>query len=364
MAKRSKAVLMPVPEKLAPIVEHRLKRENREIREELRAALSSHVLDQGYQAFVAEVARHKAAPPAWSVSPKTHKAQQAIPLFHLSDAHFDEVVDPAQVGWLNCYNRRIAGGRLRRFFEKSILLCDDYLKGVDYPGAVLAVSGDMFSGSIHEELKETNEAGLCESLRYWIDPMYAGIQMLAERFHKLRVTWVVGNHPRMDKKPRSKGGVTDNFDHLLGGLLARDFGRAGDKRVTFEVSDSFDHQFNIYRTRFLQTHGDQFRGGSGIAAALSPWFIGDARKRERSQAANTPYDVLIMGHWHWRCCLPTIKGNGNLKGIDEYAYRGNFKYQEPMQSLMLVTPEHGITIEAPIFVKPTGGEGWEKAAKR
>ncbi len=355
-----KQVAMPEPaEKLTLQQEHKLRRELRELREQLRAQVGTVVLNQEYQQFVAEVAKLRAAPPAWCVKAKPHRARQAIPLLHLSDAHFDEVVDAAQVGGLNCYTREIALGRLRRFFEKGVAICDDYLKGVDYPGVVCAVSGDMFSGSIHEELKETNEAGLCESLRYWIDPLYAGIQMLAERFGKVRVPWVVGNHPRLEKKPRAKGGVRDNFDWLLGSMLARDFARAGDKRVTFEISDSFDHQFNVYGLRVLQTHGDQFRGGGGISAALSPWFIGDARKRERYQAVKQPYDVLIMGHWHWRVCLPSIKGNGSLKGIDEYAYRGNFKFQEPVQSLMLVTPEHGITIEAPIFVKAEK-EGWER----
>lgn len=351
---------IPRPEELSPVVEHRLRRENRELREQLRTALGAKVLDQSYQSFVAEAARAQARPPRWSLSVKPHRARQAMPVCHLSDCHFDEVVDPAQVGYLNAYNRLIAVGRLRRFFEKTITLCDDYLKGVDYPGVVLCVSGDLFSGSIHEELKETNEAGLCESVRYWVDPMYAGIQMLAERFGRVRVTWVVGNHPRMDLKPRSKGGVKENFDWLLGSLLARDFARAGDKRVSFELSDAFDYQFTVYQTRYLQMHGEQFRGGSGISGALAPWFIGDSRKREKAQVTDKPYDILLMGHWHWRVALPSIKGNGSLVGWNEYAAtHPSCRYQEPLQSFWLDTPEHGITFEAPIYVKPEH-EGWER----
>ena len=350
---------MPKPEVLEPVVEARIKRENRELKHQLQEALKTQVLDSKYRSFLKEIAAYQAHPPEWSMA-RSRKRREAIPVAHLSDAHFDEVIDPAQVQWLNCYNRAIAEMRLRRFFEKTITLCDDYMKGVEYPGMVLAVSGDMFSGSIHEELKETNAAGLCESLRYWIDPMEAGIQMLAERFTKVRVTWVVGNHPRMDKKPRAKGGVHENFDWLLGSILMRDFGRAGNKRVTFEVSDAFDYSFKVNRTRYLQTHGDQFRGGSGISAALAPWFIGESRKRERQQLVNDPFDVMIMGHWHWRVALPSIKGNGSLKGLDEYAFRSNFRYQEPLQSFWLDTAEHGITVEAPIFVQGRN-EGWERA---
>jgi hypothetical protein len=190
--------------------------------------------------------------------------------------------------------------------------------------------------------------------------MEAGIKMFAERFGKVRVTWVVGNHPRLDKKPRKKGGVRENFDWLLGAMLARDFGRAGDKRVTFEVSDSFDYYFQVYNTRYLQTHGDQFRGGSGISAELAPLMLGDSRKREKHQVIEKPYDVMVMGHWHRRLPLPTIKVNGSLKGYDEYAEgKPTIRYQKPMQSLWLDTPENGITVEVPIFVKDKK-EGWER----
>jgi hypothetical protein len=340
----------------------RLKRENSELRNALHDAVSKRILDQRYQEFMAEVAAIPPPEKRWVLDARPHRAKCGVPVIHLSDAHFDEVVDPAQVGGLNGYNRAIAQSRLRRFFTKSIMLCDDYLKGVSYPGIVMPVSGDLFSGNIHDELRETNEAVLCESLRYWLDPMYAGISMLAERFGKVYIPWVVGNHPRLTKKPRKKGGVHDNFDWLLGVLLQRDFQRAGDKRVTFEVSESFDLSFKIQNTRYLQTHGDQFRGGSGISGALAPWFIGDARKRERHQATEDPYDVLIMGHWHWRAPLPTIKANGSLKGYDEFALgTPSCRYQEPMQSFWINTPEHGITFEAPIYVAGKN-EAWRKAA--
>lgn len=351
----------PQSERLDQFQEHRLRTENRELRRQLQEALGRDVLDQRYQTFISEVGDYKRPIPTWMTEPRSGKPRQAMPVAHLSDAHFDEVVDPAQVGYVNAYNRQIAERRLRRFFEKTISLCDDYLKGVDYAGIILPVSGDMFSGSIHEELKETNAAGLCESLRYWIDPMEAGIKMLADRFGRVNVPWVVGNHPRLDKKPRSKGGVRENFDWLLGALLQRDFGRAKDDRVTFHVSDSFDCPFRVYGTRYLQTHGDQFRGGHGISAELSPLFLGDARKREKMQAVDEPYDVMIMGHWHRRILLPGIKANGSLKGFDEYALKGNLKFQMPMQSFWLDTPEHGITFEAPIFVK-ADNEGWERGA--
>jgi len=344
----------------ADLQEQRHKEETAALRRQLKEALSKQVLDQRYQEFAGEVAALPNAPPSWTTTKKRGKPKQATPVAHLSDTHWDEYVDPAQVNWVNAYDREIAGLRLRRFPDRTIRLCDEYLTGVEYPGIVVPISGDMFSGNIHDELKETNAGHLTEALRYWIDQLEAVIKVFAEHFGKVYIPWVVGNHPRQSKKPRAKGAVRDNFDWLLGSLLARDFARDGDKRVRFEVSEALDLQFNIYQTRYLQTHGNQFRGGSGIAAELSPLLIGESRKREKHQAVDDPFDVLICGHWHRRNCLERVKMNGSVKGYDEYALgMPRLRYQEPMLSFWLDTPEHGITIEAPIFVAHPA-EKWRK----
>src|SRR5439155_961093 len=129
--------------------------------------------------------------------------------------HFDEVVRPEEIGYLNCYNRKIAEQRLKRAFDKSIVLARDYLKGVIYDGVVLFLGGDMFSGNIHEELKETNAATLMDSLVHWIEYLEAGVKQLANEFGKVHVVCVVGNHGRMTKKPRAKLRARDNIDWAL-----------------------------------------------------------------------------------------------------------------------------------------------------
>lgn len=341
-----------------PLSAKRLQMENSDLRSKLNESLSRQVIDQRYQDFISEVAETKREYPKWAVEPRKGK-HSAMPVAHLSDWHFDETVDPRQVGFVNAYNREIATNRLRRFFEKTVEICDSYLKGVDYPGIVLPVSGDMFSGNIHQELRETNEAPLTESLVYWIDQMAAGISLLAERFGKVFVPWVVGNHPRMTQKPAAKNGPTDNFDWLMGAMLARDFKRAKDSRVQFQIAESFDNYFRIFSSQYCQTHGDQFKGGAGISGLATPLALGDARKRKRSQAMRLPYDYLIIGHWHTRLNQPVVKVNGTGKGFDEYSFKMNFDYQQPQQSFWLDTPEYKITLEMPVFVK-CPNEGWER----
>ena len=50
------AAMPAPPEKLNPAQEHKLRRELRELREQLRSQVSAVVLNQEYQQFVAEVA--------------------------------------------------------------------------------------------------------------------------------------------------------------------------------------------------------------------------------------------------------------------------------------------------------------------
>jgi hypothetical protein len=143
---------------------------------------------------------------------------------------------------------------------------------------------------------------------------------------------VVGNHGRRQRKPHAKNRAQDNFDfffyHLLAKLLS------GEKGISFAISEAADQPYIVYNTRYLLTHGDQFRGGSGIAGMLSPLMIGDARKRQREQAVRRPYDYMIMGHWHQLGFLRGLIVNGSLKGYDEYAFVSELRLRATTPSLL------------------------------
>jgi hypothetical protein len=72
----------------------------------------------------------------------------------ISDIHYDEKVDPAQVGFLNKYNKAIAKRRLEHVAKRTIELCWMY-KNKKFDGLVVAGNGDWLSGWIHEELEKT-----------------------------------------------------------------------------------------------------------------------------------------------------------------------------------------------------------------
>jgi hypothetical protein len=297
--------------------------------------------------------------PNWKRPAKGGKGHKGIANLVLSDLHLDEVVDPATMGGVNGYNRRIAELRLRRTFERFVVVAQDYVGGISYEGAVLPLIGDLFSGNIHEELRATNEASIIESVDYWIDPMVAGIRMVADTFGRVHLPCIVGNHGRNTYKPIHKGSVKDNFDWLYVRQLARAL--AGDRRVTFDVPEATWVQHTQYGTTFHYEHGDRgFKGGNGIAGIFSPLRLGDMKLRKTQSAIGKPYDVLVLGHFHTLLSVPTfgLIVNGSLKGYDEYARDNKFGFEPPQQAFWVTTPENGVTFSAAIRPMQQQKEGW------
>lgn len=128
-------------------------------------------------ALVESISDLNPSPPKWLAPTKRKAGSRATVTTVLSDAHFDEVVNPDEVGGTNAYDRDIATLRLRRYFDRVVTVARDLFAGVTYDGAVLMLGGDMFSGDIHDELTQTNEPGetILSGILYWSELVAAGI---------------------------------------------------------------------------------------------------------------------------------------------------------------------------------------------
>lgn len=272
-----------------------------------------------------------------------------VPTFFASDWHWGERVRPAEIGGVNEYTLEIAHKRAQTFIEVGIELLREHMTAAEYEGVVLALGGDMLSGDIHDELSQTNELESMPALLDLHGVLIACIERLAGEFGRVFVPCVTGNHGRTSRKPRAKRRNHTNFDWLLYHLLAKHFER--DKRISFLIPEGPDAYYRIYGTRYLLTHGDQFRGGDGMIGPIGPIFRGDKKKRSRNAEIDRSYDVLLMGHFHQYMHLAQTIVNGSLKGYDEYAYAGNFPYEPAQQALWVTHPDHGITFRMPIFVQ-------------
>ncbi len=295
----------------------------------------------------------QAAGPMGDVSwltPKTWSKTKGTPCLFISDVHFDEVVDPAQINGMNQYNRKIACKRLQHTFNQTISLLRHEIKDPQYDGIVLALGGDMLSGNIHEELAETNDAQILESCIALIDQLIAGITLLHKEFGRVYVPCVVGNHGRLHKKPRAKNRVFDNYEWLVYSFLARHF-KDNDK-ITFDIPDGPDCLFQIYNKRICLTHGDQFKGGSGISGIFTPLMLGMARKQKKYGPVGKNFDFMMLGHFHQLIQTQQLLVNGSVKGYDEWVSLMNFGFEPPQQSLFITHPQFGITHQMPVLCDP------------
>lgn len=286
--------------------------------------------------------------PTWLIKQQLPKGTPGVPCLLASDWHWGEVVDPGQIGGVNEFNLKIAHERARRMVQNTVDLLNNHMVNPQYPGIVFCLGGDMITGDIHEELMATNEREVMPTLVDLWGVLVWCIETLADKFGKVFVPAVGGNHGRNTKKMRAKGRNFTSFDWLLYQFLSKRF--EGDARVTFYIPDGPDALFSIYGHRYLLTHGDQFRGGDALIGALGPIVRGDHRKRARNMQIAADYDTIVMGHWHQLMQTQRFIVNGSLIGYNEYAYNNNFGFEPPRQALWITHPNRGITFHMPVQV--------------
>jgi hypothetical protein len=269
----------------------------------------------------------------------------------LTDWHLMEVVQASQT-YGYAYNSQIAKDRIRRTLERTIRLTRETMSGLEYPGIVLALGGDMISGGIHDELRETDEMPVFPSIREAVQLLIGVIDEMRREFGKVFIPTAIGNHGRsFHKRAPAKNYMENNADWLIYTLLADHY--RDTPSVTIMIPDTGETLFSVYGTRFLLTHGDQIgaKGGDGVIGAIGPVMRGHAKVGRSFMSLGIDMDHMIMGHYHQTLSLPSVTVCGSLKGPDEYATKHlRCPAEDPSQMLMLVHPEHGITTRMPIFL--------------
>lgn len=335
------------------------RRENRELRLELEAT-SKELEELRKIAGFYDSARHEPiVVPEWRVNPHPGHGHRATVMPQMTDWHLGEVVKPDEVLYLNAFNEDIAGRRVGKYFQKVIELPRTYVNGVQIEGLVIPATGDLFTGEIHAELTASNYERILQTVLNAQEPIIGGLEMLEDEYGNVEVDAVVGNHGRMQDKPVFKGRVYDNFEWLFWSVVRDRLADRGSK-VTVNVSTSMDMNIQVYGRNYLLTHGDQFKGGTGISGAFAPLSLGAHRKGKRQDIAGTPMTTMIIGHMHQLINIPGVIMGGTLKGYDEYAFGLNLPPDPDgaAQAMWITTPERAQTIWMPIYVQDREAEGW------
>lgn len=287
-------------------------------------------------------------PPPWTVRAQPKAKSPGVPTLFVSDLHWGETVFASQINNVNEYSIKIAHKRMDTLVSSAVHLLKIISPEMDYPGIVIPLGGDMISGNIHDELTATNELNSMPAVLDLYGVLVGVISAMADQFGHVFCPCVSGNHGRDTKKIWNKDRHHTSFDWLLYRFLAKHFD--GDKRITFYIPDGSDAYYKVFNHAYLLTHGDQFRGGDGMIGCLGPIIRGDHKKRSRNAQIDMEYDTMLLGHFHQYLHHGRVIVNGSLKGYDEYAYSGNFGFEQPQQALWITHPRHGQTFRMPVFV--------------
>lgn len=321
------------------------------LRRQLREAQADSSMQEWARSVILETDKRAQVcrPAVWTSEPQSGpRASAGIPTLLLSDLHWGEVVRAAEVDGINEYSTEIARRRLQRVIEKTCDLLRHHVVG-DYPGIVLCLGGDLISGAIHDELEQTNDGTVMQQALDLFEHMQAAIMRLADEFGHVHVPAVTGNHGRSNRKWQAKRRATLSYEWLVYQFLQRAF--ADDERITWNIPDGPDADFDLLGTGYRLTHGDSFKSGDSMIGPLGPITRGTLKRSRMAAAMNKPFQHLLLGHWHTLLWGANQITNGSLKGFDEFAMSLSITPEAPAQALWLTNERYGRTIQMPVYAE-------------
>lgn len=297
-------------------------------------AKSLYVLERNVAALDGGLPLYKPTPVAVDKALTTHTH-----VLQYSDLHAAEVVSYEAMNGLNEYNWEIMDqrhGRLARAIRS-------FKRNRPYPIDDLYIwgLGDMVTGDIHDELRETNEIVISEAatkLGYYMADFIAS--ELVPLYKNIYIDAVVGNHGRVSKKPEFKS-ATKNWDWIAYKIM--ELRLAEFTQVKVNLPTSFETVVQVYDWNTLLFHGD------GVPTNMPgvPWGGITRRTKEQSAtyaAMGIHLDHFACGHYHEAnvTAQKRILMNGSLKGPDEYGLKRYGGGQPACQLLHTFHPTRGL----------------------
>jgi len=311
--------------------------------------------EESLRKSVFRLAETQVQAPKWvSSKPKKSTRHNVTPILFASDFQWGETIRPEELDGINGYDSKIAARRLHTLFDRTIDICQNAMSDrYDYPGIVYVRGGDMVSGDIHQELRETNDLSSIPAVIDLVSNEIAGLKMLADHFGKVHVVSVCGNHGRQTEKPMHKRFAEANYDTLSAYMIEAHFIASGDKRFTFCTPPSGDALFDVYGWQFLVTHGDRIgsRGGEGFIGPAATIARGMKKTFDYYASLNRKLDYILVGHFHTALALEYGFSNGCLSGFSEYARSFRLRPNRPSQWLLMVNQSHGVMLPWQIYLE-------------
>lgn len=269
----------------------------------------------------------------------------------VSDVHMGEVIDPDEIHGTNAYNPDICRARMKRYFEAACVVGKRWAADTHCEGFMLALAGDLTSGSIHEELAQTNALTSPEQAIASAEVLSAGLIKLRLEYRRVHVVSVPGNHGRTTHKPTAKLYSRLSYDTMIASMLAERF--RGDKDITFQVGPAKDQMVPVFGRTVFVSHGDKIgtRGGMGFAGPMLPIVRGTKKIEAQQARLGRRPDLILHGHYHSTGNAGAVLSNGSVVGYGEYADDLRADPEPPQQWLFLLHSKWWMRERAPILLE-------------
>lgn len=340
----------PVEDAAAKLAQHRERLRERQVINELA----------GERSFRAHLERLAMAtvpllppPPAYKPITTKGKPTTETMLQMLSDFHAYETVKPSRVRDFNIYSADIFGQRARGIVENHIAIKTKMEQGGGwrFPELVIALNGDLISGTIHELERHSDAPNVILAVYGAAMVLAQMVRDLAAHYEAVRIFCTSGNHGRLpDARRVQQKDPLRNWDAMIA-ILAKEATR-NIPHLAWVIPDSYAVGYEIQGWRFVQTHGHEINSWNQIPYYGLNRAVTNLNALEASRGK--PIHYWLFGHFHSLSQIPAANGetliNGSLIGGNEYSVNALGKADKPKQWLLGVHREQGVTHRWPVSV--------------
>ena len=232
---------------------------------------------------------------------KSHpKKGKAVGVVHLSDLHFNELVELPN----NKYDFEVASKRIKRHIEAA----KTYFSTQRISNVILALTGDLINSDRRLDELLSNATNRAQAVFIAVDILQQAIIDLNKNFN-ITVACVSGNEARVQKEYGWTDVLaTDNYDFTIFNMLRALF--MGGK-IHFVADDPMEIILKVAGQNLLLLHGH------GSITTRHESSINQIKGRYASRGINIDY--VISGHIHSARIGDTYARSSSLVGANDYS---------------------------------------------
>jgi hypothetical protein len=267
--------------------------------------------------------------------------QHAVACF--SDYHFGGKVDAQVTGGIGGYDVATARYRLADWRDGVLRFTQMMQTTLPVPVLHILALGDDMEGNGHMYGSQGMEMELSPYFQFlgFVADMTDALVSLQERFERINVVKVFGNHGRLAGRKRDAYDP-DNYELMAWQTIAARCELAAPGKFTFEISPAFFQLVDILGYSFYMRHGDGVNLHSTYVGVLD-------NKLAMNSILGEVINYMVLGHHHTASereeeIEGDIISNGCFVGPSLLALKMRRpRANRPSQEMFFVHPRKGLT---------------------